>query len=410
MQHLLLLFGLLMAVVSVGRGIFNALESSEDFNRQWLTARVIAHGENPYEQNITGHRSTYLTHLLEGPARLIFEPDYLPSSLITILPFAALPIQEAMWAWLLCNLLATGVLIWSSLYLLRVERIRLSLSHPVLIATILFLCSTPWRNLIGAGQFSVIALTMFLLALMLQEKGRWKTAGVVLALSGIKYTLILPYALFFFLIDRHYKALGIAAVIHVVAHFTMSWHMSTNPLGILSDVTQGTQDVFLRNSLPNIWSLGRYISDSWVFMSANSWSILFILVLVGGLVRLWFYAPPINPTKGHLRLLWLGLLGIVAMVCIPNKAINHVFLFFPLIAVLNRKHFRTPQWFILVGIFYFFYGEKIILESQNLALGPTPIALTIIGYFTTFIGVIVLIIIECRNHTIQEKNPNDAAS
>jgi hypothetical protein len=180
-----LLFPALLAVAgaSIVVGTLHALQYSQDL--QWDEARLFLEGINPYL-------------LFLQPGRPL--PDYInpgnlgltqmPSAVLLFAPIALPSFETAKILWILVNLAATPVFVLLSVRLFYPGRLGAS---GVTALTLLFIASMPWRITIGNGQYCLVAMTLFLIALHFFRERRLGLATLFSALALVKYTLVLPF-------------------------------------------------------------------------------------------------------------------------------------------------------------------------------------------------------------------------
>lgn len=206
----------LLALVSVVQGARNAARVSQDF--QWDAAKAFALQINPYTESLnpTGALNTdtlkdFYDYFegINAPQKM--EANQFPSLLMILLPYTFLPPMTAKIAWLVTNLLCTAGII----LLLRKTFLKEPDSFAFLVAVLLMLAGTPYRNQLGVGQHTLFSFFFFLLAVWLSEKNLGILSGLALAVSYFKYTLTAPLALYF-VYKRKWKELGISVGIHVV--------------------------------------------------------------------------------------------------------------------------------------------------------------------------------------------------
>lgn len=201
---------LLLALASAAIGTLFGLDHSQDL--QWDEARLFLEGTNPY-----------LFHL--EPGRPL--PDYItpgtlgltqmPSQVLLFAPVALASFETAKGLWILVNFAATPAFVLLSARLFRPDRFG---AFGLAALMLLFVASMPWRITIGNGQYCLIAMTLFLVALHFYRKRRLGLATLFSALALIKYTLVLP----FFALFLHRKkdtALVLAGALLIHAGLTV---------------------------------------------------------------------------------------------------------------------------------------------------------------------------------------------
>jgi hypothetical protein len=231
------------ALASLLVGTQHALDYSQDL--QWDEARLFLDGINPY-----------LFYL--EPGRPL--PDYInpgnlgltqmPSAVLLFAPIALPSFEAAKISWILVNLAATIGFILLAL--------RLFLPAPMgwsgaAAFTLLLMASMPWRITLGNGQYGLVAMTLFLIALHFFRERRLGLATLLSALALVKYTLVLPFfALFLYRKRDLALVLPGALAIHACLTALAGWMTGERPdllvlqsLRVATSITEaGAYDVF----------------------------------------------------------------------------------------------------------------------------------------------------------------------
>lgn len=211
---LLLLTLAASAVMFVGIGAKNALSPIGSHDFQWTPTRDLVAGVSPY--------SDFLRWKAEGnehtpPHFLNQSPSYPASVYVLLTPFATLDWPTAKLTWLIINLVLVGFL------LLGLQRLY-PLKSPAVFALVAltFLCSTPLRASLGAGQLNFLSLAAFVWAYHFAKHPGTSSkyiAGTLLALAWVKYSLTFPLTLLFICRGR-WKPVIIASLIHAALTIT----------------------------------------------------------------------------------------------------------------------------------------------------------------------------------------------
>src|SRR5262249_42896991 len=143
------------AAISLKVGIANGLAGGTDF--QWSTSRQLLAHEDPYALFLAYARG-------EGgdPPFLSQRPNYPPTALLLLFPYAALPWPLARAAWVATNILALtciGALL-ARLYFAPGTRLL-----AFIVLALLMAASTPVRVALQVGQHCVASLVFFCAAL-----------------------------------------------------------------------------------------------------------------------------------------------------------------------------------------------------------------------------------------------------
>jgi hypothetical protein len=210
-----LLIGLLLAaVVSIYQGYSNAqkIDGSDDF--QWSPAVLFLEGTNPYVHQLDGNT--------DGRIILSQRPNYAHGLYVLLSSLALLDYKQATAAWAVLGIIA------SLISLLLIGRAFKLTPMSLLICSLLFFCSTPFRNSIGNGQQSTLALFAFSL-LLLQHK---HVGSFLSGMSYFKYSFAPPIA-FYILISRGWKALCFSLLPCLIGYLLFMWQIGGDPWSVL---------------------------------------------------------------------------------------------------------------------------------------------------------------------------------
>lgn len=212
---------IILAALFVGTGMQNALSPSGSHDFQWMPAKDIVEGVNPYREFMTwreqGNESV-------PPHFLNQSPSYPASTYILLSPFAHFEWETAKSVWLVANL------IFIALLLLGMQKVFPVSSPTIFLLLVLsFLIASPLRTSLGAGQHNFISLAAFIWAYYFAHTGRNKSlSGILLAVAWIKYSLTFPLTLIFLRRDT-YKPVLFAAAIHAVLTCIAAWRIGMWP-------------------------------------------------------------------------------------------------------------------------------------------------------------------------------------
>ena len=202
------------ALVFAGIGAKNALSPVGSHDFQWTPTRDYIAGVSPY--------SDFLSWKAEGnkhtpPHFLNQSPSYPASVYVLLTPFGHLDWPTAKLIWLCINLVLISLLLWGlqKLYPLKSPLV-------FTLVALLFLCSTPLRTSLGAGQLNFLSLAAFVWAYYFVSTNIYlnsKIAGVLLALAWVKYSLTFPLTLLFIYRGK-WQPIIVASLIHAMLTVT----------------------------------------------------------------------------------------------------------------------------------------------------------------------------------------------
>jgi hypothetical protein len=373
------------SILSVFQACSNALRQSQDFSSRWASAKLILHGENPYQMSLEKTSSEYSNQILKNK-RVFFDPQYLPSSLLFIYPFAVLPFDLAAQLFLVANLFFAGLLIYG-LFIIIKSKLDSKLDY--LFVVMIFLCGTPFRTTLGLGQLSIISLTLFGLALHFDDKKQWIKAGIFLSLSLLKYHLTLPFLLFFFILEKRWRSLIVSGIIHCIAHLWLCYVIKAPVLKIFSDLWQLNKKQLLAPGV-DIYSVLKRMDG--VILSQESLNHIVLIVLLSVFmmtVFLWI------KRKDRVDLIGrLSIAGVFALFSTYHRIYDFVSLFFPLLWIFTFQQNKELRTMIGISIFYAFIINRIMDE---MSLKGWPLfakadeVLFAIAFYTVFAMTYVLI-------------------
>jgi hypothetical protein len=214
LKKFLLIVLLLAAIVSIYQGYSNAqkIDGSDDF--QWSPAVLFLEGINPYMHQMDGNT--------DGRIILSQRPNYAHGLYVLLSPLALIEYKQATAAWAALGIIA------SLITLLLIGREFKLTPISLLICSLLFFCSTPFRNSIGNGQQSILAFFAFSL-LFLQHKN---IGSFLSGMSYFKYSFAPPIA-FYILISRGWKALCFSLLPCLIGYLIFMWQIGGDPWSVL---------------------------------------------------------------------------------------------------------------------------------------------------------------------------------
>lgn len=205
----LLSFLLLAALISTAQGFYNALQNSHDF--QWSPSVLFWEGINPYTHYLSGNENNKKIFLLQFP-------NYAHITYIALFPFTLLDWEAAKLAWALTNLCLAILIVrilcnHATLYL-----------YETLVILSIFLCSTPFRQTVGAGQHALVVL-LFFCAILLQKK---ILSESLIGIGFFKYSFIPPVFLYL-VFSRGIKLAIFSSLPCIIGWLLFSFYINDNP-------------------------------------------------------------------------------------------------------------------------------------------------------------------------------------
>jgi hypothetical protein len=350
------------ATVSLLQGCKNALKSSSvDFGMRYITTKLILGGENPYQMLLKKTPSEYLKRLREGNKFKYYDPYYFPSSLLPIIPYSFMSYDKAIVAWLITNIIATAMLLISVFFLINKNHTGIT-HRNYLLCVLLFLCGTPFRVTIGLGQFSIIVLAFFILALFAVEKNRWFLGGVLLSFSLLKYPLTLPFIFVFFILKKRWAPLIVCGIFQCITYLWMCFLIKVSPVKFFSEIFAVSLKVFQHKEgiigSSDIWLLTVRLKK---IINYNVFCDYFALIVFLGIVCfigfLW-----IKRRKSISRIGWLSIISVFTFFSVYHRVYDGIIFLFPLLWIIALKENNILRFFIAMGVSYYFFSQRILFE------------------------------------------------
>ena len=193
----------------------------KDFMQEWLMARAVMDGGNPYLP--LARLAEMFFHPPPDLIGLGLPSPHPPPVVLLALPFSLINYPQAAMIWFLCELSCIGVSVYIVLHWWRGG--RPSLVH-VIFVTLLVLAAAPfWEGLLY-GQLSSLLLLLLLCAWRSQRQvwaGCFLGASLSLKLMGAPIWL-------FLLIRKQWYAAGAALGVFIVTHVAASLVMGIGPI------------------------------------------------------------------------------------------------------------------------------------------------------------------------------------
>jgi hypothetical protein len=238
---LALLFG--ASAVSLAAGVRNAVGSSLDLQPYLEGARLWLRGVSPYDVDL--------------PTGFV----YLPQAALLFAPLAVLPDPVARGVWGACNaLLWLGTLALLARLFARGDRQLLWWMVAVAAG---WACA---RVTLGNGQLGIFTVAALVLALAAGQRGRHLLAGVALGLALTKWSISLPF-LVYFAARQRWSTLAVAAVTVLGGYLAFGLRLGQGPWEVAVDYAQvlkahaGVKHAFFRTS--ELTATGSAVAPFW---------------------------------------------------------------------------------------------------------------------------------------------------
>lgn len=336
MRARLLLGGLLvLALVSIGQGVYlsGVGIGSQDF--QYSPSRMLLNGENPYLNWIQGRRSGFV---------LSQAANYLPLLYYALFPLAALPWAMAALAWAVCK-------VFMALYVAYVARRERDDNLAGLIVGLLFLSSLPLRVDISFGQQSLMVVVA--LVVMLRSRWLWLSA-LCLAIACTKYSLGL-YVLVMLMGLAQYRLVGAALALLAASFVALAVHTATpiNLKLVMSPVIVNAQ-VFHHTYAPFSWLRESFGFSAVMWMSIAGLALTFAVARMSRAVWSRGIQDPWNA-----RVFVFAVLASLSFA--PHGEYDYLMLVLPFLFINPLQLMsKATGWLLIALVLYFWNGVKII--------------------------------------------------
>ncbi|ABP33552.1 glycosyltransferase family 87 protein [Polynucleobacter asymbioticus] len=327
----------IFAVISVAKGIQNALVFSQDF--QWSPTVLFLEGINPYQYFLNGN--------IDNRIILSQAPNYAHLAYFICAPFAIMDWWYAKLIWALTNILLAIVCV--NIISKEVELTK----RDILIVLFVFLASASLRNTISNGQHSLVVLLAFCAFFL-------RPLGLRLFLMGFAYFKysFMPVLSVFILFKHGIKGFFISCISCMLGWLAFSIVLSEPPLtALLEPLKVGSSSVGLGTA--------DLMSFSEVFgFTKNSAPYLMFTYGIPAVVSV-LIAYVIAKKETVCRLQTLSLLCIGSLMTVKHLPYDFVVLLPAFVLAYQNK--KTLQGKIALGlILFFWFGIKYEFQLSEL--------------------------------------------
>ncbi|MDC3038909.1 glycosyltransferase 87 family protein [Candidatus Pelagibacter sp.] len=325
---------IILSILSLGRGIFNAYLHSHDF--QYSPAVMAWSGINHYQYVLNGGREMANDILM-----LSQNGEYGQGLFILLYPFTLLSWDFAKFTMMIINVFLS---IFLPIFLSK--KFNLSREKTFLLLT-LFLISTPCRNVIGNGQISFIMLFFLSFPFFYKQITHIILSGVVYLKYNIGYLLFL-----YFLSKKEIKNTLYSSIIFIFGWLIYCFITNSNLLTNLIEPLKVT--FYIKTTSELIYGL------SFLKFILNDNSYLNFLILSSSVVFSFLFLLKIK--DANCNLIKLSLFCLIILIFSPHRMYDYILLL-PLLA-FSLKHFErySISKINMLFIFYIFFGLRTIKE------------------------------------------------
>lgn len=361
----------------------NALSGSQDLLLRHNEVRMLLMGENIYQTEPLKDLSLRTASQL-GPGQLV-GADYFPSTLLPVLLMARLPFDTAKILWLIINLGALVLLVFTMRWMMAEGG---PCNGDQMLMTCLWICGIPFWSCLAMGQASIFSVAFTLAAFRADCARRPLLAGVLLAFGVFKYALIWPLVLFFFIMQWRWFCLLVGGGIHLGVHLVLCRIINANPITIFADVLSGNTRVFNRSSLLTVWMPFRSWNEMFPSLAvpANLCGALLLLLMLGGLLWLWLRR---KRTDQHNLTRWTAVLLLLSLLTVSSRIFSHMY-GLPVLWIACSPAQPSLSWFLrfrlIVLVLYLCYVPSGV---DDLGLSEQVLQALRIGFNLVFAALAV---------------------
>jgi len=371
---LFFIFIIIFSLISISHALrianTSALGGGIDF--QFSPSVLFMDKINPYEYFLEGNNDNKIMYAQW--------PSYAHLTYILFAPFTFLDWENARLLWSIINLFIAFFCV-----VLLSNQKKLS-GIKILLACLLFSCSTPFRNCIGTGNQAFLILFVFLSFFLASQNKK----NFFLGVSFIKYTFS-PVLVFFIYFKNGIKGLFFCSLSCVFGWFIFSYYLDQNifetliqPLNVA--LVAFTQD-HARSDIFTIIGYFNYFSNSIYFDLARALIVIFFSILVSKDIL------KINGNFNHLNLILISSLFLF-----PHLMYDFIVLLPAFINSLSKIRLLSAKLSLLI-ILYFWIGIRLIdyilyfVQNENLILSP----ISTISQFQVAMNFLLLLILYYQN-------------
>lgn len=343
----------ILAAASVYGGIRNAVIWSQDF--QYDAAKALTMGIDPYDESLSpdsrldapGLKEFYDYYSGMGTPQKM-EANQFPSLLMLLVPYTLLTPGAARIAWLISNLIFTGLIV----FLLRKTFMKDMDRRIYSVLMLLMIAGTPWRNQIGVGQHTIFSVMFFLLAVWLsEEKKKPVLSGLALCISYFKYTVTAPLALYF-LYKRKWKEFLLSLIPHLIGTAAAAVilkcsfaDMIIKPLKVASALT------------------GEGSIDIGAITGGASWASVISIVIMLLLLIVVFRLPQGNDS------MVISLLTLISLIMTYHRTYDFFVMIIVFAFVTDKKYLNVAYTLLTFFVFFvlrLFHENSISLDTAGI--------------------------------------------
>jgi hypothetical protein len=362
----LLIFTLVvLALISTGYA-FSIANSYGSSDFQYSPTLLFKDKINPYEYFLY---SENLDKIID-----VQYPVYTHATYIFLSPFSLIDYETSRLIWSCINIILAAM---SVLAISKKAGIK---QHETIILCCIFFMSTPFRNCIGNGQFSLIVLISYCSIFINNSSLR----NFLLGTSYMKYSFmpILAFTIFF---KEGFKALLISGLFCLIGWFLFSLHLEQNLFHtIFQPIQSGLKSFDNTLARGDLFTLvNRFIYHFFDF-NMKSITILFVMGLT------FFLAKQVSRKKDTLLI--MNLMFIINLFTFGHLIYDYLVLLPTFIYSYKNLNFLKAKISICI-VLYFWFGLRIYERIKMYVFDLQLILPTTIDVTFNFILLLILYLI-----------------
>jgi hypothetical protein len=273
-------------------------------------------------------------------------PNYLHELYILLLPLGWLSFSTAKTIWAIFNCLFA---ILATLVLGRIY--ALEKAHTLLLF-LLLIASTPFRIVLGGGQFSMFELLLFSLLFYAEKQARELKQGIFLGLSYSKYSFS-PVVFLYFAFRKRFRLLAISLVLPLVGLLAM-WFLVRGNIVTLSTEPFAVNRIGITDGLGDLMALTRTIFKP-ILHGANLDLLMYVLAISAATAFAFFLS-----RRGDVSPQFNApLLAVASLSFFPHLTYDYVFLMIPVAACLSGP-MHWAKGLVLTEITLLWFAIKLV--------------------------------------------------
>lgn len=367
-HNLIKFFLLILAFISLFKGIYNAYIGSIDFH--YSPAVMAWGGKNHYEFMLNG-----------GALMLSQNGEYGQGIYILFYPFTLMSWTQAKIVWMLINVFLAFFL---PIFFSRKFNLNKEMTFLVIL---IFIAGTPSRNVIGNGQLSLVMMTFLIIPFFYKKLFQIILSGLVYLKYNMGYILFL-----YFISKKEIKNLIYSSTIFIFGWLIYCYITDTNLIINFFEPLKLT--LYLKTTSELIYGL----SFLKYFFTDNSY-IDYIVLLSSILMSFIFLVMIKNISSNELK---LSLFCLIILIFSPHRIYDYILLLPLLTFSIHNfgKHYiyKVNTFFVC----YLFFGLRL-MKQLGVDIDLEPGANTLISILINSSNILIFLFLFIINYCFKKK-------